>query len=114
MLVNGPYNLHNETQAHPYLMISYEKCPNVKDYFRLVAVGDGGYAKLAPSKEQKKCIETLRKGDRVSVVIESTINHFSGLKSWDTKTIQNCDMSNIYGGVQIEGVQKNDTCTWIE
>ena len=113
VVVNGPYDLNKTEEEHPFLIISYEKCTHVQEYFRLVAVGDAGYAELKPTQEQKECIDSLKKGTRVSVVIDSTINHLSGLKSWNTKQIQNCDLNGIYSGVRFE-VLPEGNCTWME
>jgi len=109
--INGPYALHKAKEEHPYLIISYRNCPSVTEYFRLVSVGDAGYPALEPTAAQKKCIANLKQNDQVQVVIESTTNHLSGLKSWNTIQIQDCTMNNIYSGVRTTQDKK---CAWME
>ena len=77
VVANGPYAIHETEEKYPFLVISYEKCPHIRESFRLVAIGDGGYAELEPTKEQKECIGSIKKGERVSVTIDSTTNHIS-------------------------------------
>ena len=114
VLVNGPYDMHKTKEEHKYLILSYEKCLSVKEYFRLVATGDAGYPALEPTQEQKKCISALLPNNKVRVSIASGINHLSGLKSWSVLKIQNCDMKGIDGGVRFISVPKQKECPWMQ
>ena len=112
--VNGSYDLHDTKKELPVLMISYSKCPGVTEYFRLVSVGTEGYGALEPTTKQRECIDTLKVDEQVDVVIESTTNHLSGLKSWNTLQIKNCDVNGIYGGVRTERTAVSKKCDWME
>ena len=112
--VNGSYDLYDTKKELPVLMISYNKCPDVTEYFRLVSVGTEGYDALEPTKDQLECIDALKVGEQVDVVIESTTNHLSGLKSWNTLQIKNCDVNGIYGGVRTQFTAESKRCDWME
>ena len=114
IIVNGSYDLYDTKKELPVLMISYHKCPSVKEYFRLVSVGTEGYGALKPTKEQRECIAALKVSEQVDVVIESATNHLSGLKSWNTLQIQNCNVNGIDGGVRTQFITERKRCDWME
>ena len=114
VIVNGPYDIYYSNEKHLSLVVSYDKCPSMKEYFRLVATGDAGTPAMAPTPEQKKCISDLSLNSKVRVSIASTINHLSGLKSWNVIKIQNCYMNGIDGGIRFTTTPENKQCHWMQ